>query len=141
MIYADSSFFVSNYIADAHSLEVEKRIRNRREIWVTQLNRAEFANAVWQHVRRANAKESVAQFLCKSFDDDCWNGIWHPVQIPSTAWERCFNMPTKYGNQIPFRTLDALHVVCALELNAEHFWSFDDRQLKLAELCGLKTAS
>jgi hypothetical protein len=29
------------------------------------------------------------------------------------------------------RTLDSLqHVACALELKAERFWTFDDRQLK-----------
>ena len=38
-----------------------------------------------------------------------------------------------------FRTLDTLHVASALELKAEHFWTFDDRQAKLALAVGLKT--
>jgi len=37
------------------------------------------------------------------------------------------------------RTLDSLHVACALELKAERFWTFDERQAKLARVEGLKT--
>jgi predicted nucleic acid-binding protein len=36
------------------------------------------------------------------------------------------------------RTLDTLHVAAALELKAERFWTFDDRQAKLAKAVGLK---
>jgi predicted nucleic acid-binding protein len=34
--------------------------------------------------------------------------------------------------------LDSLHVACALELNADRFWTFDERQAKLARARGLK---
>jgi predicted nucleic acid-binding protein len=37
------------------------------------------------------------------------------------------------------RTLDTLHVASALELKAERFWTFDDRQAKLARAAGLRT--
>jgi len=37
------------------------------------------------------------------------------------------------------RTLDSLHVACALELKAERFWTFDERQARLAEAVGLNT--
>jgi predicted nucleic acid-binding protein len=37
------------------------------------------------------------------------------------------------------RTLDSLHVACALELKAGRFWTFDERQGKLARGEGLKT--
>jgi predicted nucleic acid-binding protein len=39
------------------------------------------------------------------------------------------------------RTLDRLHVACALELKAERFWTFDRRQSKLARVEDLKAAS
>jgi len=34
--------------------------------------------------------------------------------------------------------LDSLHVACALELKADRFWTFDERQAKLAKAEGLK---
>jgi predicted nucleic acid-binding protein len=38
------------------------------------------------------------------------------------------------------RTLDTLHVASALELRATEFWTFDDRQAKLAKAVGLKVS-
>jgi len=37
------------------------------------------------------------------------------------------------------RTLDSLHVACALEKKAKRFWTFDERHAKLAEAVGLST--
>jgi len=37
------------------------------------------------------------------------------------------------------RTLDSLHVACAIELKAERLWTFDERLAKLAKAQGLKT--
>jgi len=41
----------------------------------------------------------------------------------------------------PRRDLDTLHVASALELKAERFWTFDERQKRLARAVGLKTVS
>jgi predicted nucleic acid-binding protein len=38
------------------------------------------------------------------------------------------------------RTLDTLHVAAALALGAKEFWTFDDRQAKLATAVGLNVA-
>lgn len=139
MVYADSSFLVSFYVNDAHSRDVEKMILQYPELWITPLNQVEIANAVWQNAYRGYMTEAKAQIICRDMKDDCENGTWHSTNIPSAAWLRCIEIPEKYSRKLIFRTLDALHVACALELKAERFWSFDERQLILAELCGLKT--
>jgi predicted nucleic acid-binding protein len=41
----------------------------------------------------------------------------------------------------PLRSLDALHVASALELGAESFVSYDERQLSAAESVGIRTQS
>jgi predicted nucleic acid-binding protein len=33
--------------------------------------------------------------------------------------------------------LDTLHIACALELGAKEFWTFDQRQERLAKAAGL----
>jgi len=43
------------------------------------------------------------------------------------------------GPRLGVRTLDTLHVACALQFNAERFWTFDERQAKLAKVTGLKS--
>jgi predicted nucleic acid-binding protein len=46
----------------------------------------------------------------------------------------------KFGPQLGTRTLDTLHVASALELGASEFWTFDQRQQKLAKAVGLATS-
>jgi predicted nucleic acid-binding protein len=46
----------------------------------------------------------------------------------------------RHSSRLGQRTLDTLHVAIALELNAERFWTFDERQAKLARAVGLKVA-
>ena len=57
------------------------------------------------------------------------------------CWETSIGLAGNYGPPLGVRTLDSLHVACALELRAERFWTFDERQAKLAEAVGLETAA
>ena len=49
------------------------------------------------------------------------------------------DLARRHGPTLGIRTLDSLHVACALELKAEKFWTFDERQARLAEAVGLDT--
>ena len=53
--------------------------------------------------------------------------------MPENAFELCTDLARRYGPKLGIRTLDSLHVACALELKAERFWTFDERQAKLAK--------
>ena len=59
--------------------------------------------------------------------------------MPENAFELCADLARGYGPKYGMRTLDTLHVACALELKAERFWTFDERQAKLAKAAGLKS--
>lgn len=67
-------------------------------------------------------------------------GRWISLPIPENAFELCADLARRYGPKLGIRTLDSLHVACALELKAERFWTFDERQAKLAKAVGLKTS-
>ena len=64
--------------------------------------------------------------------------MWISTPIPERAFELCADLARRYGPKLGIRTLDSLHVACALELKAERFWTFDERQAKLAKARGLK---
>jgi predicted nucleic acid-binding protein len=66
--------------------------------------------------------------------------LWREAPLPENAFELCADLARRYGAKLGIRTLDSLHVACALELKAEHFWTFDERQAKLAKAAGLKTS-
>jgi predicted nucleic acid-binding protein len=57
------------------------------------------------------------------------------------TWDTSIALARKYGPSIGVRTLDSLHVACALELKAQRFWTFDERQARLAKAVGLKTGA
>jgi predicted nucleic acid-binding protein len=67
--------------------------------------------------------------------------VWKVIPFPSAAWETSIHLARKYGPTLGVRTLDSLHVACALELKAQKFWTFDDRQARLAEAVGLDTTA
>jgi predicted nucleic acid-binding protein len=56
------------------------------------------------------------------------------------ALELCLQLARQHGPNLGLRTLDSLDVACALELKADRFWTFDERQAKLVKGEGLKTS-
>jgi predicted nucleic acid-binding protein len=61
--------------------------------------------------------------------------------LPERVWETSIDLARRHGPTLGVRTLDSLHVACALELRAERFWTFDEQQAKLAEAVGLDTSA
>jgi predicted nucleic acid-binding protein len=138
-IYADSSFFVSLYLHDRHFAEAQRRVRDHARIWLTPLHRAEWAHAAAQHVFLRKMFPDEAQAVCTQFQRDRQSRFWIEVPLPEMAFERCIRLAQQYGARLNSRTLDTLHVACALELGAERFFTFDERQVKLARAAGLET--
>jgi predicted nucleic acid-binding protein len=138
-IYADSSFIVPLYALDAHSVEAKRRMSARPAVWLTPLNRAETAHSLHREVFRARISAAGAALAWSYFERDCMEGIWVSVDLPARAWETSIDLARRHGPVLGVRTLDSLHVACALELKARKFWTFDERQARLAETVGLDT--
>jgi predicted nucleic acid-binding protein len=77
--------------------------------------------------------------LERAFEEDITAGIWQKEPLPERAFDLCSDLARRHGPKLGVRTLDSLHVACALEFKAERFWTFDDRQAALAKAEGLKT--
>ena len=137
-IYVDTSFLVSLYVTDSHSVEAAQRMASHPKCWLTPLHRAEWAHAVERHVFQGQLSTREAQKLYVDFDKDRAGGVWVEVSLPELAFEVCAQLARRHAARLGSRTLDALHVACALELKAESFWTFDQRQAKLARAEGLR---
>jgi predicted nucleic acid-binding protein len=138
-IYADSSFFVSLYVPDQHTPAARRRLVPGIVLWMTPLHVAEWAHAIEQHVFRKVASRSEADRSIQLLADDRSQGLWKEVAFPERAFDLCAQLAHQYAARLGTRTLDSLHVACALELKAERFWTFDRRQAKLARVAGLRT--
>ena len=139
-IYADTSFFVSLYLPDRHSSEVERRLSSRPSLWMTPLHVAEWTHAIEQHVFRKDISRSEADRLLQRFEEHRARNLWRESLLPDRAFEVCSQLAHRHAGRLGVRTLDTLHVASALELKAEHFWTFDARQARLALAAGLKTS-
>jgi predicted nucleic acid-binding protein len=138
-VYVDSSFLVSSYITDAHSPRVDQRMALGFSIRTTPSNQAELANAIYQQVFLKRLTLVEAGKVWGEFQRDYLSGLWNPVEFPHRAWETNIDLVRRYGPTLGVRTFDSLHVACALELKVERFWTFDERQARLAEAVGLDT--
>jgi predicted nucleic acid-binding protein len=138
--YADTSFLVSLYLQDAHSQQADQMLPDLTDCFLTPLHRAEWFHAIAQHAFRGSIDESKAEDLHRLFERDIKTGPWREVAVPDYAFEACSDLARRYGAKFGMRTLDTLHVACAVELKAECFWTFDERQKKLAKAAGMKTA-
>ncbi len=136
--YADTSFLASLYLGDSHSHTADQRLTILTECFLTPLHRAEWFHAIAQHVFRGAITEAKARELHSLFEQDTKTGPWRVVDFPEHALDLCADLGRRHGPKLGIRTLDTLHVACALELKAERFWTFDDRQAKLAKVEGLK---
>jgi predicted nucleic acid-binding protein len=136
----DSSFLVSLYLTDQHSATSRQHITSAPRLWFTPLHNAEWAYALALHVFRGKLSLSQSQQMHARLDDNKTVGRWLSIALPEQAFEVCADLARRYGPKLGTRTLDSLHVACALELRAEQFWTFDERQAKLAKAEGLKIA-
>jgi predicted nucleic acid-binding protein len=136
-VYADSSVFVSLYLPDVHSAMARGRTTGSTRLWFSPLHAAEFFHAVAQQVFYGKISHTDAD---KVFDDlrrDRLAGLWLETAVPDNAFEICGDLGRRYGPKLGVRTLDNLHVACALELKTKRFLTFNDRQRKLAKAVGL----
>ncbi len=136
--YADSSFVVSLYLTDVHSPEARRRVQGAPPLILTPLHRAEWAHALGQHQFRGTVTTEAARRAHDQFVSDEAANLWHGASLPENAFELCADLAWRYGSKLGMRTLDTLHVACALELKADRFWTFDERQEKLAKAQGMK---
>ena len=138
--YCDTSLIVSLYIQDEFSARADQIVQQCVRIFFTPLHQAEWQHAVAQNVFRKRISAIDADGFIADFARDITATRWSRVAMPESSIDLCGALALQHGRDIGMRALDSLHVACALELGAKHFWTFDERQAKLAKATGLKTA-
>ena len=140
-VYVDPSALVALYIHEAgsRSLSAWRTRLGGNALPVTHHGRTEIINAICRvaflgHLDETRLMEALADFAA-----DFAHGRLHQVDI---LWRAALNhaaeLSRRHTPRLGTRSLDVLHVGCALELKLRHFLTFDERQQKLALAAGLK---
>ena len=138
--YADTSFFLSLYTADAnHEAAVELVKRIKAALPLTSLQRHELRNAVRLQVFRKDMTEQDRHSVLRSIEADLQDGFLVETGL---AWPAVFaeaeTLSAVHTERIGTRGMDILHVASARAIGTRDFFTFDTRQKDLAVKSGLK---
>ena len=140
-IYVDPSALARLYLHQDGSLNmVNWRRRVPGPLVVTHHGRTEVINAISLALFRQKISRAEAEKAYAYLEDDFTTG--HLIQADilwRAALQRAMELSREHTPSLGARSLDVLHVACALELKQRGLLTFDDRQRKLATAVGLKT--
>jgi predicted nucleic acid-binding protein len=141
--YADSSFLVSCYVADANAAQARDYLsRTGAPLIFTSLHELEVGNAFELGVFRGHFTTTEARAAAKNLAGDL-----RAARLVKTNlnWPAAFRLAARLSEQhsatVGTRSLDILHIAAARLLRATAFVSFDSRQRTLAGAVGLPIES
>ncbi len=137
--YIDTSFLVSLYSPDANSASAARAMRNTKGTrLISTLCELEAANALELRVFRKEISAVQARASSAAFEKDLRAGIFQLHPLADEAFEKARELARQLTAKLGTRTADLLHVAAALTLGADHLYTFDLQQPKLAHAVRLK---
>ena len=144
--YYDTSALCQNYHREAGSAKVEALLTDPsvRHV-ISRLTHLEIQSAFALKIRTGDIAQSDFDLLRKRFRADVNQRRFVVVRLLRRHFDRAEKLITKYGPTIRLRTLDALHLSIALDLNetntAKTFVCADSVLVQLARQEGLVVAN
>ena len=141
--YVDPSGLIKLYFHHPDSAAMSAwRARVRGALPVTRHGRLEIVNGLCQLAFRRGMTMPALGDALASVEDDFTAGRYLYADILwRSALRRADDLSREYTPEIGCRSLDILHVACALELGLPRFLTFDLRQRRLARSVGLKVVA
>jgi predicted nucleic acid-binding protein len=130
--YADTSFLVSLYLPDVHSPAAWAAMKLHPHLFLTPLHELELVNAIQLAVFRKLISRTQARSVLRDFEQDR-TGVFELTPMPIESYARAEQLARRHTSTLGTRSLDILQVATALVLKPDVFFSFDDRQRRLAK--------
>lgn len=123
---------------DANSAAAAKRMqRAALPVLLSPFGEVEVTNAFYLRLFRKEIHRGNLKIAQKLLRDDVTNGIFELRPLSLTVFDEARRLAEKYTGRLGTRSLDLLHVASALVFRAEGFYTFDEKQRKLAKAEGL----
>jgi predicted nucleic acid-binding protein len=137
-VYADTSFLVSLYVLDANSAAAVARMtRTRLPLYLSSLGEIELGNAINLRVFRREIRAAAAKSSRELVRKDIEEGVLAVRPFTTAAIERAKQISLRRTPRLGTRTLGVLHVAVALTMQATVFYTFEERQARLAAAEGI----
>jgi predicted nucleic acid-binding protein len=138
MLYLDTSALLKLYIRAAGSEAVQARVQAQdAPLPVWEIQEMEFINALHLKVFWGDVTPRQAAGQIELFHRRQAQGLYVYPDIRRGELSAEFRGLSRQTERLGCRTLDVLHVACAVHIAATEFLTFDDRQRKLARSAGL----
>jgi len=141
MLYLDTSALLKLYVREDGSEAVQAVVQAQSEpLPVWEVQEMELLNALKLKVFWEELSESEAEYQASLFGQRKDRGLYFTPDIRRAELMSEFKRLSVHTPRLGCRTMDILHVACALQLSPDRFLSFDTRQRNLAEAVGLPVA-
>lgn len=138
MIYLDTSALLKLYIHERESETVQQWVTAQDDpLPVWELQQWELVNGLRLKVSWGDITGKQAETLTGLFEQRMQRGQYYFPAIDRSELTVTFRTLSRQTSQIGCRTMDILHVACALQLSPALFVTFDDRQRQLAIHAGM----
>ena len=138
--YLDSSFLFSLYADDVHTAAALSDLKRFPGAFVlSALSELEMVNALELRIFRKELARAQVDQARDAFDGDLRAGTFSVFDLEPATFLRARRLVLETTGQIGGRAADVLHVAAALEVSADRFFSFDQRQKLLARRAKLAT--
>ncbi len=139
--YCDTSFLFSLYVPDANSAQAAATLnKTRASLLISTLTEVELVNAISLRRFRGELTGREVTAAQRAFQSDMAGGVYSSEPVSAAVFERAKQLSRKHTASVGARSLDILHLACALVLGAEVLCTFDHMQSRLAAAEGLLVA-
>lgn len=139
-VYVDPSALARLYVHQEGSREMAAwRARHEGALAVTHPGRTEITNAICRAAFLGQLdREGLAEALADFASDFTAGHLRQSDILWRAALNNAAELSQRHTPKLGTRSLDVLHVACALELKFRYFLTFDLRQRQLAAAVGLR---
>lgn len=138
--YYDTGVLLKLYTEEPASDAVRAHVvRRGQPLLFTSLHLSECVSALQLKAFCGECTAADAAAAALDVEADLASGVLRRAGIDwEAAWGHCRILSAAHTAEAGCRTLDALHVACALQLGCREFVTSDARQSKLAAKAGLR---
>ncbi len=130
--YADTGFLISLYGQDDLSSAATALVRSKPVFILSPFGEAEFTNAIELRVFRNQWTRRQARAVRDRFLHHLGAGVFRVEELGTNFWQVAISLSRRRTASLGSRTLDLLHVAAVLVFKPDVFYTFDERQRKLA---------